>query len=473
MTRRLYWLYLPLLLCSAAVVTWIFPNDLMLLVSGLVGSFVALYSLWGIIGRRGPVRFSHLLCISHLGGYSVGVVNSWLTLPRGDMTLAAAFGRDPEAISTVMAAILFCTAVLYSVGELWEPPVFASDFRLYLDNRAIVFVALGTGLVITGYFTGQLGLNGIAHFGGHISVLGGVLGFIVPPLFAITCFCFTHWRKGFIKWFFSLMLAVQFVMLIPTGRRSMLYCVVLGFIAVRFWEKKRWAFTRRVIYTSIAIAALVTGSTVFYYIRIASWQRHSAISIVDKASAAMALYESGKGGEVNDALRTNLEKRTFVIGYISDLLDASTRMKPALGENAFHSLQLATPSALWENKDQFLYGEEQIADKVFGFNYNDEANSLYSAGLVDFGIWGMITYPILMAALYWLTAYTLRKLCPHDVSTIAILYLIFGALQTEWELSTHFLAIRGALLFAAGLWIIFKVPAFGFAHRRQEIPEYS
>lgn len=468
MPRRLYWIDFPLLLMIAGLADWIFPTDLLLFISALIGSAVALFTLWEFVARRGPIRFSHLICISQLGGYALGVVNSWLTLPRGDLPLAAYFGRSSQLVTNAMGAILICAAILYSLGELYERPVFTSDFRLFLDNRAVTFVALGTGLVITGYFTGQLGFNGIAHEGGHISILGGVLTFVVPTLFAVTCFCFIHWHKGIVKWFFGASLAIQFILLIPTGRRSILYCVLLAFIAVRFWHKKqRWAFTKKALYTSIAMAAIVLGSIAFYYIRWASWSRRDPISTVDRVSLAMALYESGNTSEVNDALRTNLQKRTFVIGYVSDLLNASFSKRWADGEGAWHALELATPSAFWENKDEFLYGEETIANNTFGFNYNDEANSLYSAGIIDFGMWGMVAYPIIMAALYWLVAWCLKMWCRSDVATIVILYLIYAALQTEWELATHITAIRGAIIYAACLSAIFIVPAFALKARQQ------
>jgi len=145
--RRLYFLDFPLLLLTVGLATWIFSTDAMLFVSALTGALVGLYTLWEIIARHAPLRFSHIFCIANLVGYGLGTMNSWLTLPCGDLSLAASFNRDTEAVACAMAAILFCSAVLYSRGELYEKPIFRKDFKLVLDNRAITFVLIGTGIV--------------------------------------------------------------------------------------------------------------------------------------------------------------------------------------------------------------------------------------------------------------------------------------------------------------------------------------
>ncbi len=465
--RRLYFLDFPLLLLSVGLITWIIPTDTMLFVSALTGAGVGLYSLWEIAIRRKPIRFSHIFCIAHTAGYGLGVVNSWLAISRGNLTLAAYFGRDPEAVSQAMAAVLISSGVLYSLGEIFETPIFGQTFRLPLDNRSVLFILCGTALVIVGYATGERGYMGAtaAGNGGHISVLSGLIGWVFPTLFAFTCLSFLEWPKGLMKRFLGIVMAVQFVLIVPAGRRSLLYFVLLGVIATRFGHfKPNWSLPRKFVYTALVASLIALGSLTFFYLRYASYGKQK-VSLTDRISLALELYQSGNTSKANQSFRENLQKRTFVLGYVSDLLDASFRITPANGEDAWHEFQLVVPSALWADKSTLLYSEESIANTTYHFNYVDEANSLYSAGAIDFGIWGMILYPIVVSALFRIVAEFARVNLPEVVAVIVILALIYSALATEAGLWVRLLALRDTLCFSAALWLFFKIPAFAVARR--------
>jgi hypothetical protein len=458
--RRLYFLDFPLLLLSIGLLTWVLPNDTMLVISSFVGASVGFYSLWEIVIRRRPIRFAHFFCVANTVGYGFGVLNSWLTISRGDMGLAEFFNRDTEAVSHAMAAVLISSGILYALGEIYETPIFGPDFKLRLDNRAPAFVFFGTALIIVGYATGTLGYMGVitGNSGGHVSVFAGLLGWLFPTLFAFTCLTFLEWRKGMVKSLVGLMLVIQFVLIVPTGRRSIVYYVLMALIATRFSSfRPTWSFLRKIVYAGILAALIAVGAVIFYYLRVAAWGKQK-ISLIDRISLAVDLYEGGNTSKANQGLQKNLQKRTFILGYLSDLLDASMRMPTAMGRNGIHEFQLVVPSALWENKGAAIYTEESIADTQFNFAYKDEANSLYTAGAIDFGIWGMILYPIFICALFRLIAELIRLNLPEMVSTIVVLAFLYNALITEAGLWIHFLAVRDSILFSAFLWAFFKVP---------------
>jgi hypothetical protein len=468
--RRLYFLDFPLLLLSVGLVTWMIATDTMLLVSAFTGAVVGLYTLWEIAVRRKPIRFSHVFCVANTVGYGLGVVNSWLTVSRGNQGLAQFFNRDPEAVSHAMAAVLISSGILYSLGEIYETPVFGKTFRLAFDNRIAFFILVGTGLVITGYATGEVGYMGstAGSNGGHVGLLGGILPWLFPTLFAVTSLSFLEWRKGMLKRFFGVMLAIQFVLIVPTGRRNILYFVLLAIIAARFGSfRLKWSFTRKIVYTVLLASLIAIGATSFYYLRFASWGKHK-ISLSDQIDLALTLYESGNTAKANESLKNNLAKRTFVLGYVSDLLDASFRLEPAKGRNALHEFQLTIPSAFWADKSAFLYAEENVANMTYHFAYKDEANSLYSAGAIDFGIWGMIFYPIIITALFRIVAEFARVNLPEVAATLVILFLLYNALITEAGLWIRLLAIRDSLLYSILLWLFFKIPAFSMTQRSQE-----
>jgi hypothetical protein len=465
--RRLYFLDFPVLLLSVGLTTWMIPTDTMLFISALTGALVGLYTLWEITILRKAIRFSHVFCIANTAGYGLGVVNSWLTVSRGGQGLAQFFNRDPEAVSHAMAAVLIASSILYSLGEIYETPVFGKNFRLALDNRVALFVLLGTVLIIVGFATGKLGYMGSTASlnNGHFGLSGALLSWVFPTVFALTYLSFLEWRAGMLKRFFGAMLAIQFILVIPTGRRTLVYFVLLAIITARFGSfTVKWSFTRRLVYGVILASLIVLGATSFYYIRYASWGKHK-ISLSDQIFLALELYQSGNTAKANQSLKENLAKRTFILGYVSDLLDASFRMHPAGGRNTLHEFQLTIPSALWADKSAFLYSEETIANTTYHFAYTDEANSLYSAGAIDFGIWGMILYPIIIATLFRIVAEVVRVYFPEIVATLVILYLLYIALITEASLWVFILALRDSLIYSALLWVIFNLPAFALTRQ--------
>lgn len=467
--RRLYFLDFPLLLMSVGLLAWVMPTDFMLLIAGLTGALVGLYTLWDIVIRRCPIRFTYFFCIAHTVGYGGGVVNSWLTIHRGKMSLAAYFNRDTQVVTQAMAAILIASAILYSLGEIYEKPVFGTEFKLQLDNRAPAFVFAGTALIVVGFFTGRLGFMGVNSDvnNGQIGFVGSLLGWISPALFAFTCVVFLEWPKSFLKWILGATLALQFLLLVPTGRRSILYTILLALIATRFSSfRPQWSWIRKIVYASILATLVIIGAVTFFYLRTASYGKKH-VSLLERITLAYDLYASGNTSKVNQGLRQNLQRRTFILGYVSDLLDASFRIEPAKGANAVHEFQLVVPSVLWLNKGEYLYDEEGIANMQFHFAYKDEPNSLYSAGALDFGIWGMILYPILVTALFRFAAEIARVNLPETVTTIMILALLFSALSTEGGLWIKLAAVRNSLIFSVVLWLFFKIPEFSISGRPQ------
>ena len=97
-------------------------------------------------------------------------------------------------------------------------------------------------------------------------------------------------------------------------------------------------------------------------------------------------------------LKSNAAKRTFTIGFFSDLLNASQRSTPLLGRDMLYNMQLAVPSAISSSKFGISpYGEEILANMQWGFSYRDEANSILTAGAADFGLLGDLAYPLILS----------------------------------------------------------------------------
>ena len=117
------------------------------------------------------------------------------------------------------------------------------------------------------------------------------------------------------------------------------------------------------------------------------------------------------------------------------------------------------PRAINWNKDS-SFGEEDLADRLFGLTWGDAPNSTLTAGAIDFGLVGVILYPLMIVTLAKFVANFIFRRVPAFPAAIVGLSFIFQMLQTEGNLSTPLVTIRNAVIFAAVLYFYSRLPTF-------------
>jgi len=139
------------------------------------------------------------------------------------------------------------------------------------------------------------------------------------------------------------------------------------------------------------------------------------------------------------------------------VLEGSSRDTPALGRDFLALTSLAVPRVLNPDKDLY-FSEEGLVDETFGLTYRDAANSILTGGATDFGLLGVIVYPLFVV---WLMRFSIeilaRFLKPLPVSIVA-LGAIFMLLQTEDTITTYWVTIRNEILFSIILLIFSRLP---------------
>ena len=141
------------------------------------------------------------------------------------------------------------------------------------------------------------------------------------------------------------------------------------------------------------------------------------------------------------------------------MLEGSSTHTPGLGENAIGLIQLAVPSVIYHDKNKY-YSEESTVDRLFGYGFVDEANSILTNGATDFGFIGAIFYPLVLA--YLLRAY-MEFAVWHSTpltATIQALALMYSSLQAENSLTEYAGTVLHGTLFMILLAIFFSLPRF-------------
>jgi len=118
---------------------------------------------------------------------------------------------------------------------------------------------------------------------------------------------------------------------------------------------------------------------------------------------------------------------------------------------------MAVPRVFNPGKD-LTFGEEGLDDELFGLTYKDAANSILTNGATDFGLLGVIVYPLLLVWLFRFLIESLSRFLPSVPMAIIALGAIFSLLQAENSLTAYFVTIRNAIIFSVILFLFVRLP---------------
>ncbi len=458
--RRAYLLVMPSMLVLCALFCWATGTDLSLVTGAVVLAGVTTYLLFDLLGRRQPLRVSTVFAITFGLAYGLGTVNTWFTLPRGDEFLAEFLQLNTPQVSYAMASILVAEALLLSLGELYERPLFGEEFELRFNNRAVVFLTLGTLALAGGYASGIRGFMGSSgDINGHVGVIASLSEWIAGPLLALAVCMALNVPQRFTRNYARILSVLIFAMIFPLGRRVMIFSIVLAILGLRLGRYKiPFSPLKKAVLLGLLASVLYFTTIGFFYLRIAGY-RLVAPTLTQRISAGIELAKEKSYADVQKEFSENVQKRTFVLGFLSQLEDYAGTMETAHGQDFVKQFQLALPSLLYTEKDVF-FTEEGLANQIFGARYTDEANSIFSAGAVDFGLPGVFLYPLLMVAFIRVILEVVAEAMPVFASCFIVLASFATILEPENTLTAYFVVIRNGIFFGSVVWFIMSLPEF-------------
>jgi hypothetical protein len=461
---QIYLLYFPFLLGISGAAVWAFPTNAMFVGGALLGSLVGIYVLIDVVFRSAPLRMTTLYGMTILLGYNLGSFNTWLTMQRGNLTLAESFARDPEALGHAIGACMITAAVLFAMGELFERPLFGRDFSLTFGPDTLPLVISTTVLLVGAYASGKVGYMGIAvGESGHIDPATQLILWWYYPAYAYTV-CAALNTKGVTRLIVSALAVIQTVAMVPFGRRQFAFGLLLAMIASRLGRYRlRMPIYKKVMLGIAGVLLVTLASVSFLYLRFAGYEvrGNGRVSIGERIGGAYDLLHKRNPSEIFSALGTNVSQRTFVIGFFSDLLEASQRSTPLLGRDLLYNLQLTVPSSI--SADKFgieHYDEEALANMQWGFSYRDEANSLITAGAADFGFLGVLVYPLAFCFMLRILVEWVQYAVPTRLAVILSLAYVYQSLEPETVPVSYFLQVRSTILLVLILYILARLPSF-------------
>jgi hypothetical protein len=461
--RPVFFTVIPAILALVGMLVWMISDDAGFVLACAVGTVIGFYTLWDWLFRKGPTRFSTITAMSLLIGYGAGALNTWVTLPRGSLSISATMGLPQGVLARGIGAVLIATALLYFFGEIFEKPVFGRDFRFTVDARTRMLVFIGALAMIAGYATHAILFQGPSSTGGHLNPFGAFLLWFYPLITAISVTAFLTAPRGKSKILSGIAMMVLLLMFSIVGRRNSVYTtveilLVLGFSAYQW----RGRTLRKVLMVLGLAGVIVACSLTFMLLRISGFttSRTQQVTVAKRIELAGNMVQKGGAYALAaNATSHNVQTRTFVLGFLASVLDGSMRRTPAHGVDALKQAQFAIPSFIYPYKD-FSFSEEALADQLFGYGFGDQANSILTAGAIDFGLAGLLLYPLLLVG----CTRILFELLARFFTTVPLMFIalsfIYSSLQTEASITGYLETLRVSLFFGLVIAGFLATPKF-------------
>jgi hypothetical protein len=453
---------MPLGLMLAAVLLASWPGDGMFLLISAVGAAAALVAAGIQIMWLREFRLNWVLADGLMLGYALGAFNSAARLQLAGIPVAEYFARPAEDLSTALAAVLLVCAALFWLGGRMTPIMFNVE-KLHSTDAPLLW--FGVLLVGAALMTGTLGYQGVsASDDGHVSILGQLAATAAPVLPAFTLLLQKNFRSSLARVLCWPVMAITLAALVPQGRRALIYGVLLVILAFSLRGSRIRLLTWKTALILLpACGLLYAGNVFFYAMRVSSYQSGGAkTSLPGLTEKAASLLQRGGNGSLGDQVERNLRDRTFVIRYLSDLLNASWQREALHGQALLFCVESAIPSVLFPDKDRIraIGMEENLANPQFGLFPTDEANSVLTTGVSDFGIAGMFLYPAVLIVLMQVFLKAVAGRMPEAARLFLILCVLNTLWQTELSTGGYFVLCRNLLLLSLPLTFLAKLGAY-------------
>jgi hypothetical protein len=448
--QKIWWASALLFMLSCVLL--ILQNDEAFVACSFVGAGLGVVLTALIVTNKDAVRFAWIIAAALLIGNAGGVVTTWLNSSSFEEFAYAAKYRPQSLLAITLAVVYLCCAIAIVVGR-FERPCF--DLAQLPDNAgrfAVILVGVEVLVVLAAYINGDYGYGGVQvnESTGRISGFSAIADLGAAPAVGVCGYVLGRSKGMFERVAFSMLGLIVLLSIVPSGRRPIVLALLVAAIGFSLSGG-----LKRLSMIQIAVGALIFGTfaylttSYFYALRLSFWELGPGSSLFDQMSLAFDFLVSPALQERFSALLSeNIRERTFAIGYLADLIEATWRTAPLYGDAFMFYIRIAIPAALDPSKSTILdYQQiENMAHPKLGLPVLDQANSVLTDGVTDFGLPGALIYLLGIVAMSEVTLRLMQRVPAPVTCLFAGLVLVHLGLEPEFTLSDYFVTIRNLTL---------------------------
>lgn len=392
--------------------------------------------------------------------YGFGALNTFTSGYIEGLSILNVTYASFSGIGRAQGAVLLLVSALLFIGHIDSHKLIPRQSFNSKDRQAVLLVLamvlLGTVLALA---TGQLGFQGVQTGEDNtalVSPLASLMASTITPVLGLTALVFSNQPASRQRTLALAMGLLLILIMMTQGRRPFLFNMITVFIAFFCTRGIRDLITPKAVIILVVGVLCALGMSRFYLAtRTASYTLPASATLMDRLEAGVDALQRPQVYDLDEAVRENQSTRTFVVGYLAELIEAiDATDRSTQGDLLMLNVATAVPTSIWPGKWRVIYqvGSDEIACHAkLGLPAWDAANSILTEGLCDFKWPGLLLYPLAMAAMMTLANLAVRR-APLIVRGLVCFATIGGLLHVEGVLTGYIVGLRNIALMAAVTW---------------------
>lgn len=379
----------------------------------------------------------------------------------------------PSALGRAEGLMLIIVAAMLYIGHIDPNKTIPTEtFTDSERSSTVVLLVIVTAGTFIALATGQLGFQGVQS-GEEGSVLVSPLASLVTstltPVTALAILAFGSQANSRVRSLVIVLCVLLALTQMTQGRRLLMFNVLTLTMAFFAARGTKGFFTPKIIGVLLVTLLVIVGASRFFVsMRIAGYSLPSHATMKERVEGAIDVITNPEQSGLNEHLKENQSTRTFVLGYVGELIEAYEKSnRTTEGDLLILNVATAMPTAIWPGKWRVIadIGSDELACHArMGMPAWDAANTVITEGFCDFGWTGMLVYPIAMAGLMTLACMAVRR-TNILIRALVGFAVIKSLLGVEGVLTGYIVDLRNTAVLAVAAFLL--VQAF---NRYQKLP---
>ena len=460
--------FLQLLYCGLLLLA-IPGSAISFFVISLAMSIIAGKNIFNYIKRPSDICFFDFFATSILLAYALSTLTTqFMIYSLKSMGVAHYFQLGQASLSTALAGVSFVSAALVGLSR-WVPiPIHLPNFNKndLREGSWVIFAVVVASIycVLTGLMAFQgLMFSDAAHT--SISPFASMVSFAIAPagIVALIMASGKYEMSRLNRWFLYGLAATLWIITFTQGRRLLVYLALLYLVFYAFDDFGRFLWRRKLLFSLVVGSFAYLGVKLFFAFRVAGWESPGTKDAIELVRSAINILSNPSKYDYDYLLSETSLERPFVIKYLSQIIDKVSFDNWMSGDAVFATLLFSIPSVFIGVKT-FALDEELIHPRL-GLPIDDDANTILTTGIADFGWLGMVLYPIIMLLILRFLMVVVKKSGIKWLDYFVQFGILFLLINIECSMASYWSFVRSALIIMIAA-IAFRLVGNSFLVRR-------
>lgn len=426
-------------------------NAIVFFFASVILSAVAIYNVYKYVKTPTEICLFDFFATSLLIAYALSSLTTQLKIySLKSIDVAHYFSLNQYSLSVALASVAFASAILFFLGQLFPAKIEFPILSKKQIREGLWMIIFVTGSAIYCIATGLMQFQGIIFVEGSnhsISPFASIVYFSIMPAGILAMFLASgnHEMSRFNRWLFYALAITLWIITFTQARRMLVYMAFLYLIFYAFDASGRSSWRQKLLFSAAVFPVAYLGVKLFYAFRIAAWDLSPGINDpLQMLQIGFDVFTHPAKYDLDYQLTENSLDRPFVLRYLSQIIDRMNFNNWFSGQAVYATLLVSIPSAFIGAKN-FMVDEDLIHPKI-GLPVNDEANTILTAGVVDFGWLGLLLFPVFTLIFLQCIIFLVKKLKIDWFTYFTIFSVLTVLLNIENSMAQYWSVARSIMI---------------------------